>query len=162
MRDPVRLDVVGVAVAAELVVGHDHLRAHLADDGDQLGGGHQQVGAPEAVGAVVGRACPPCRSRGTARAAEQPVVGDAELRHRRGQLAAPVLAEGVRPGRRRGATSSGSRISPFSPSGAGHEGDLRALGDVLGHGRARADALVVGVGVDEQQAVISGFHSSRG
>src|SRR5665811_465393 len=33
-RDPVCLDVVGVAVAAELVVGDQHLWAYLADDFD--------------------------------------------------------------------------------------------------------------------------------
>ena len=38
--------------------------------------------------------------------------------------------------------------------GAGHEGDLGAVGDVLGHGGAGADALVIGMGMHEEQAAI--------
>ena len=49
-----RLDVVGVAVVAVLVVGRDHLRSAVADQGDEVVGGLQQVGGPErAVGQLV-------------------------------------------------------------------------------------------------------------
>ena len=37
---------------------------------------------------------------------------------------------------------------------ARHEGDLHALVDVARHGRSRADALVVGMGMDEEEAAI--------
>ena len=45
-----RLDVVGVAVSAELVVRDQHLRTHLADDLDQEVRRLGEVGVPERVG----------------------------------------------------------------------------------------------------------------
>ena len=72
-RDPVGLDVVGVAVAAELVVGDQHLRPDLADDLDEVAGRLGEVGVPEGVRVhVVGRRprgrprATACRSRGSA------------------------------------------------------------------------------------------------
>ena len=36
MRDAMRLDVIGMAVATEVVVGHHDLRSHLANDRNEL------------------------------------------------------------------------------------------------------------------------------
>jgi signal transduction histidine kinase/DNA-binding response OmpR family regulator len=49
-RDPVRLDVVGVAVAAVLVVGDDDLRPDLAHDGDELAHRLVEVGRQKQPG----------------------------------------------------------------------------------------------------------------
>ena len=54
-RHPAGLDVIGVAIAAEIVVGDHHLRSKFADDLHQVGGRHEQVGSPEVVVAVIGR-----------------------------------------------------------------------------------------------------------
>ncbi len=160
-RDPVGLDVVGVAVAAELVVGHQHLRPHLADDRDQVVGGLGEVGVPEGV--VVARlggdgvaVLVPLHAgvAVAAEAAEEAVVGHAERRHRR-RRARRVRCSPGRP------SSSAARCSQVGhqdlahlAGGAGDQGDAAALGDVLRHRGALADRLVVGVGVDQQQPLL--------
>ena len=117
-RDPVRLDVVGVAVAAELVVRDEHLRAHLTDDLDQEVRRLGEVGVPERVVAGLverrGVAVSAPLHAGVAvveRAAEEAVVGDAEDLHRGRELLDAVRAEPVLLVGRRGARSraSGSR-----------------------------------------------------
>ena len=87
--------------------------------------------------------------------AEEPVVGDAELGHRRVQLAAPVQAEPV--------LLVGGEVLELGhqdlahlPGGAGHQRHAAALGDVLRHGRALADRLVVRVRVNQEQSVCRG------
>ncbi len=57
-RDPVGLDVVGVAVAAVLVVGDDDLGPDLTDDLEQQRGRGVDVGLPERARVVVGRPAP--------------------------------------------------------------------------------------------------------
>jgi hypothetical protein len=80
------------------------------------------------------------------------VVGDAEGGHGVLDLGTPVLAEAVLlVGREVG--QLGDEDLAHLPRGAGDAGDLAALGDVLGHGGAVADGLVVGVGVHEQEAL---------
>jgi hypothetical protein len=75
-RDPVRLDVVGVAVAAVLVVGHQHLRAHLADDGHGVRHGLVEVRVPERPRVFVGGRAHHPRVAVTPRATEEPDVAD--------------------------------------------------------------------------------------
>ena len=76
MGDPVDLNVVGVAVAAEVVVRDDHLRAHLADDLDERERGLEQIGAPEAPGLVVARRADHAGVAESAGTAKKPPVGD--------------------------------------------------------------------------------------
>ena len=162
-RDPVRLDVVGVAVAPELVVGDQHLGPDLADHLDQVRGRLGEVGVPERVVVhLVGRdrvavlvPLHPGVAVG-AEAAEEPVVGDAELLHGELELAAPVLPEPV--------VAIGGQVLELGHQDlahlAGRAGDQRdaaALCDVLGHRGALPDRLVVGVGVDQQQPVVGGL-----
>ena len=95
-----------------------------------------------------------------AEAAEEPVVGDAELLHRVVELAAPVLAQPV--------LAVGGEVLELGhqdlahlTGGAGDQGDAAAHGDVLRHRRAVLDRLVVGVGVDQEQALVGyGSHGS--
>ena len=81
------------------------------------------------------------------------MVGDAELLHRVVELAAPVLAEPV--------VAVGGEVLELGhqdlahlPGRAGDQGDAAAHGDVLRHRRAVLDRLVVGVGVDEEDALV--------
>jgi len=151
--DPVDLDVVGVAVAAEVVVRDDHLRAHLADDLDERERGLKQIGAPEAPGLVVARRADHAGVAEPSGTAEQPPVGDPERTHRAGKLGLAVVAEGI--------LLIGCEVGELLEEhlallaeGAGDERDLRALAHVFGHGRARADRFVVGVGVHEEKSSI--------
>ena len=151
--DPVDLDVVGVAVAAEVVVRDDHLRAHLADDLDERERGLKQIGAPEAPGLVVAWRAYHAGVAEPSGTAEQPPVGDPERTHRAGKLGLAVVAEGI--------LLIGCEVGELLEEhlallaeGAGDERDLRALAHVFGHGRARADRFVVGVGVHEEKSSI--------
>lgn len=151
--DPVDLDVVGVAVAAEVVVRDDHLRAHLADDLDERERGLKQIGAPEAPGLVVAWRADHAGVAEPSGTAEQPPVGDPERTHRAGKLGLAVVAEGI--------LLIGCEVGELLEEhlallaeGAGDERDLRALAHVFGHGRARADRFVVGVGVHEEKSSI--------
>ena len=67
------------------------------------------------------------------------MVGDAEHLHRLVELAAAVLAEAVRRGRRRGASRSGTSTSPISPAVQVTSVTPRALGDVARHRGAVVD-----------------------
>ena len=166
-RDPVGLDVVGVAVAAELVVGDQHLRLDLADHADQVVGRLGEVGVPEGVvvdgvrGDRVAVLVPLHPGVAVGLEAAQPaVVGDAERLHRVGDLAASVLAEPVLlvGGE---VLQLGDQDLAHLTGGAGDQGDPAALGDVAGHRGALADRLVVGVGVDEEQLRRSGRSVTR-
>jgi len=44
---------------------------------------------------------------------------------------------------------------------AGDERDLDAVGRVFGHGRPCSDGLVIGMGMNEEQAAIGGGHNIR-
>jgi len=145
------LDVIRMAVATEVVVGHHDLRAHLADHRDQFARGNQQVRAPEALGAIVRGRAHHARVAEPTGPAQQPPVRHAQLGHRVGQLGLAMLAERV--------LLVGSQVRELGKEDlallaerAGDEGDLGALRHVLRHRRTGADALVVGVGMDQQQA----------
>ena len=129
---------------------------------DEVVGGLGQVGVPERVVVdVVGgdgvAVVVPLHARVAvaAEATQEAVVGDPQRGHGGGELAAAVLAEPV--------LAVGGEVLQLGDqdlahlaAGAGHQGDPAALGDVLRHRGALADRLVVGVGVDEQQALVGG------
>jgi hypothetical protein len=145
--------VVRVAVRAVVVVGHDHLRADLADHRDQRRRRLGQVGLPERARVVVLRgphhpAVPPA-----AFAAEPAVVAQAERLRRGRHLAHPVLAERVRPVVVQVLEVVHDDLAGLA-AGAGDDGHVRALGGVLGDRHAGGDALVVRVRVDEQDAAL--------
>ncbi len=157
-RDVVGPDVVGVAVAAELVVGRDDVGLVAADQPGQPAGGLVEVGLPERarVAVAVGAHHP-----GVAIAEVLP-LGDAEDAHRPLELAGPDLAEAaVVVGRVHVRDDDLAELA----AGAGHEDHAVAGLDRLGHRAAGPDRLVVGMGVDGHQgrAVARGVcrHGSR-
>jgi hypothetical protein len=90
----------------------------------------------------------------TPRAAEEPDVADPQRGHRAPQLPDPVAAELV--GLVGGQLGElGDQHLTLLAQGAGEQGDRRPLGDVARHGGAAVDRLVVGMGVDQQEALIS-------
>ena len=154
------LDVVGVAVAAELVVGDEHLGPHFADDLHEVVGCLAHVGQPERVGPDVGgdrghpRLGPP--HAGVAVVAgptQEAVVGDAQLGHGIGELtdavpAEPVVAMGGE------MLEIGDEDLALLAQRARDQRDLGPFGGVARHGGAVGDGLVVGMGVDEHQAPV--------
>ncbi len=74
---PVRLDVIGVAVSAVLVVGDKHLWPDLTHDSHQSSGGLGQVGAPKRTGCVVRRRTHHAAVAPPAGPPKEAVVGDA-------------------------------------------------------------------------------------
>lgn len=149
--DAVGLDVVGVAVSAVGVIGDEDLGAYLADHPDQVGGGLVDVGGPEGTGPLVLLDTHHPGVAVAAGAAEEAVVGDAELLHGLGQLVHPVRAQRVvTVGREVGETGRDD-LALFA-EGAGHQRHPRSLGRVLGHGRAVVDRLVVRVRVHQEQS----------
>nr|WP_275296171.1 hypothetical protein [Jiangella ureilytica] len=81
------------------------------------------------------------------------MVGDLQLGHGGGQLAGAVRAEGVVVLGPEVGQLRLDDLAQLAPS-AGDERDVGALGGVAGHGGAGADGLVVGVGVNQQQAAL--------
>ena len=166
-RHPVGLDVVGVSVAAELVVGHQHLRPDLTDDLDEQVRGREQVRAPEGAlldvlagdGVAVLVPGHPAVAE-VAGAAEEPVVGDPELLHGVGELGDAVPAQAVLLVRGE-VCEVGDQHLPLLAEGAGHQRDLRAPCDVLRHRGALTDRLVVGMGVHEQHPLVHGATLGR-
>ena len=147
---PVGLDVIGVAVSAIRVIGDQDLRPDLTDHGHQMGGRLVERGLPEGVGALVLRRAHHPGVPVAARPAEEAVVRDAQGLHRGGQLTGAVRAEGVVAVRRESGQLGRDDLALLAEC-AGHQGDLRALGRVLGHGHAVVDRLVVGVRMHQQQ-----------
>ena len=144
-----RLDVIGMPVAAEVVVGHQHLGADLPDDRDQVRRCVEQVAAPEGLHPLVG-----CRAHhaGVAIApapAKEPPVVDSEQAHRLGEFAVAMVAEAVLLVGRQ-VLQPGDEDLALLTQGAGDERDADPLVDVAGHGDAGADRLVVGVGMHEE------------
>ncbi len=147
---PVCLDVIGVAVEAESVVGDQHLRADIHDDLGQCGRGRGQVGLPEAARVVVGGQAHHARVAPPAGATEKPLVADAKRGTRGGQLGDPVLPEAVAVGGQVG-QPGGDDLTELA-SRAGDQGDLGTFGGVPGDGGPGADRLVVGMGVHQKHA----------
>ena len=115
-RDPVRLNVIGMSVAAEVVVGHHDLRADFADDLDELRRGNLEVGLPEAARILVGRRVHHPGVAVTACAAEKSMIANAQCLARLFEFVdapAPELVGLVGRDPREG---SGTRTSPSSPS----------------------------------------------
>ncbi len=151
--DPVGLHVVGVAVAAVLVVGDDDVGSQPADELGDESGSLVEVGCREGLGS--GRCCRADHA-GVA-VAREPARLRAEHVHRRpdptqglGQLAVSVRAEGV----------VGVPLEVGEPrrdhlallaEGAGQHVHLVTACDVVGHRDAARQRLVVGVGVDEEE-----------
>ena len=86
-RHPVRLDVIGVAVPAEVVIGEQHLRTHLPDDAHQVIGRLTQIGLPEGPGVLIGGSAHHAGVPISPRPAEEPLV--------HGSLACGQLAQGT-------------------------------------------------------------------
>ena len=91
--DAVGLDVVRVAIEPVVVVGDHDLRADLTDDGGQGGGRLLDVRLPEGARIVVAGCSDHAGVPPPARAAEIPVVGDAERLAGGVQLTDPVAAQ---------------------------------------------------------------------
>ena len=137
-------DVVGVAVAAELVVGGDDVGLVAPDQPGQPAGRLVEVGLPERarVAVAVGAHHP-----GVAVAEVLP-LGHAEEAHRPLQLAGPDLAEAaVVVGRVHVRDDDLAELA----ARPGHEDDAVAGLDGFGHRAAGPDRLVVGMGVDGHQ-----------
>lgn len=149
-RHPVGLDVIGVTVSAMRVVGDQDLRPDLADHGHQIGGRLVERGLPEGFGTLVLHRAHHPGVPVAARPAEEAVVRDAQGLHRGGQLAGAVRAEGVVTVRREMRELGRDDLALLAER-AGHQGDQRTFGRVLGHGHAVDDRLVVGVRMHQQQ-----------
>ena len=133
---------------------------------DQLVGGLVEVSGPEGVvGDLLGRDRMTVGVPGhagvveAAESAEEAVVGDAEDLHRLVELAATVIAQAALLLEGQVRQRRDEHLAHLT-RGAGDEGDADALVDVAGHGGAGADALVVGVGVDEQDAAVGHVSSA--
>ena len=125
-------------------------------------GGLPQVGPPEGVGPnvverhrVAGVVPLHPRVAVAAGTAQETVVDDPELLHRRSELGDPVLAEPVLlvGGQVREVRNENLALLA---QGAGHQGDTDSLGNGLGHGGPVVDRLIVGVRVNEKEAPVHG------
>ena len=138
-------DVVGVAVAAERVVGRHHVGLVDAHEPGQAAA-RPRRGRPARSSADRGsRRCPSSPSR------DSP---GSPTRSRPGRPSRASSSPARISPRRRwlsGVSISGTTISPSSPRVHGDEHDAMARGDGLGHGPTGADRLVVRVGVDGHQ-----------
>ena len=139
------LDVVRVRVAAGLVVGDQHVRAELPDQGDQRGGRLLEIDQREAA-----------RGQGWLRIAlgqpgvdeAQPAVLHAEDLRGPGHLGAP---DGRHVGQHVGPVHGRVQDAAGLAPGTGDDHDLLALGDVAGAGGGALAGLVVGVRVHAHQ-----------
>ena len=137
--DPVHLDVVGVAVAAVVVVDREHVGLLVAEDRGQPLGGLVDVGLPERPsGVVLGRAHHPGVD-----VAEELDPLDAEDLGRRARSPARAARQSVSPSSRKPSCD----LAVLAPGGE-HEDDAVPVGGRLGHRAAGGDRLVVGVGVE--------------
>ena len=150
-RDPRRVDVVGMAIVAVLVVRHDRRWACPRTISTSRPVATLDIGLPEGVGMGVGIG--PHHSR--VAIPEQVLMDGAtpEGVERAGQLRG---ADGRQP--RSGLLRVQRRIVDLSLGaiGAGDEIDADALGHEPRDAATGSDALVVGVGVDERTPPVSG------
>ena len=154
-RDEVGPDVVRVAVAAEVVVGRHDVGLVAAHEPDQPADRLVEVGLPEAARVVV----PGPAHHVRVVVAEVLPLGHAEVGHRPLELDGPELAE---PPVVLGRVHLRDDDLALLAAGAGDQDDAVAGLDGLDHRPARADRLVVGVGVDghEGRAVGGGGRSA--
>ena len=150
--DAVGLDVVRVAIGPVVVVGDHDLRADLTDDGGQGGGRLLDVRLPEGARIIVAGCSDHAGVPPPARAAEIPVVGDAERPAGGVQLTDPVAAQLVVAVGGQGGQARRDNLPEFTER-ARHERDVRSAGGVFRHRRPGADGFVIGVGVHQQQAL---------
>ena len=125
---PVHLDVVGVAVAAVLVVGGEDIGVLVVEDGGQARRGLVDVGLPEARRVVVG---------GLARHPRVPVAEVLVARHPEdlaggGQLDGAALGQGLA-----GGEEPFGDLAQLAPCG-GHQHDPVALGGHAGPSSRRS------------------------
>ena len=151
----VGLDVVGMAVAAEIVVGDHHLGSDLTNHRHEVGGRLEQVRAPEAVRSVVGWRADHAAVAVVAITAETTMIRNSQNLHGCGQLGEPMRAQSV--------VVLGGQVRqlrqqhlPLFTESARDQRDVHALGGVGGHGAASGERFVVRMRVHEQQATISG------
>ncbi len=139
--DAVGLDVVGVAVAAVLVVGHDDVGPDTPDDTGQARRRLVEVGHVEAVGVlVVGGA-----GHAAVAVAEPDVLVDGERGDRGRHLTAPVGGQVLV------AEVDAGQVLARLPAGAGHHHGAPATRGRTGEHAPTGDRFVVGVGVHAQQ-----------
>ena len=146
-RDLVGADVVGVRVAAVLVVGGHHVRPERADQRDQRRGGLLDRHEGEAA----------LGQRRQRVALGQPGVDEAEPAPARRRGSRGPRAISARRISAMSATTSGRSMRRVEDAaalaaGAGDDQHVDALVDVAGHGRGALARLVVGVGVHRHQA----------
>ncbi len=155
------LNVVGMPVATIRVVGHHDVRSQVADDLDERADGFVLVGVAEPLpaarlGADHAGIAPP------AGAAEVDGPVEAQRVQRGGQLADPVAAELVRVvhGQLRPLVTDDLALLAER---AGDDLHLRSARDVVGDRGPVGDALVVGMGMHEQQprSLLHGTHPTR-
>ena len=143
-RDVVDPDVVGVAVAAVLVVRRDDVRLVAAHQPHQPAGGLVEIGPPERPGIEVPGAAHHVRVA----VAEVLPLGDAEVAHGPLELHGAQLAEAAMVVRR---VELGDDDLAQLAACPGDEHDPATRGDGLRHRAAAADRLVVGVGMDRHE-----------
>ena len=155
-RHSVRHDVVGVPVCAVRVVGHQNLRSYLADDLDGRSHGGRQndlvrVGPPESARVAIRRSVHHSAVAKPPRTAQEAVIRDAEMAHRRSELADPVATElvGLVTGQ---LEERRHQDFAFLAQGRGQQRDADAVRRVVRHRRAGRDHLVVRMGMHQQQA----------
>jgi hypothetical protein len=138
--DIVGPDVVGMAVAAEGVIGRHDVRPVLANEPGHAARGLVEVGLPEAPRIDV----PDAAHHVRVAVAEVLPLGDPEVGHGRLQLRGPDLPQ---PAVILGGVHLRDDDLALLTSGARHEHHPVALLDRLCHQATRTDRLVVGVGV---------------
>ena len=156
-----------MAVVAVLVVGGDHLRPAVPDQGDQMVGGLQQVGGPErALRQLVAGDDVALLVGGHPRVvvvtlpAQPDVVGDSQGLHGPCEFPDAVRSEFL------GAQvlQLGNQDLAQLSEGAGDQRHLCALVDVARHRGGGLRRLIVGMGMDEHQTAVrhngksSSFH----
>lgn len=157
-RDAVGLDVVGMAILAEVVIRHHDLGAGAANRAHQMGGRLEQVGAPEALRMVVGGGSHHPRIAVAPGSAEVLVVAHAQQGKGFRELDASMGAQLVLFVRRE-MTKLGNQHLALLAQRAGDERDVSPLCRVLRHGDSGTDRLVIGMGMHRQQASISTRHA---
>jgi hypothetical protein len=148
--DVVDPDVVGVAVAAELVVGDDDLRLDLAQHVGEGCGLLLHGALDEGSRVRVGRDVDHAGVAPAADAAEEAVVGDTQCGARGSQLRDAVAAQLVGGVGGQFAQACRDDLALFA-EGAGDHSDVHAERGIAGDRAACPQTLVIGMRVDQQQ-----------